>query len=308
MIDSNLPIIHIGLGKTGSTYLQKKIFPKLCKFINYHYFKDDNKLFKKLNEHKINLKLGFKTNKIELNNNSFISMEGLSSWGDPFYWEDHSIQNLKAFGSNVNILIFIRKPSDFLTSTFIQRCFHKGNIMEESFFFLKDQFYSERINSPKFAIDKFSYKDLIDFYRQKFRNVFVFKYELLNNLEFLKILFKLDEDQLKFLQKKNSSKDNKSFSNSSIILTKKISKFLNLFSLDFVNGAKNVSLRTISQLKEKKLKYEFKNYRWRYFVQNYLDKYFFHKPYIINFDRINIDINELNNEYKALDDHYIFKS
>ena len=83
---------------------------------------------------------------------------------------------------------------------------------------------------------------------------------------------------------------------------------MNLFSLDFVNGAKNVSLRTISQLKEKKLKYEFKNYRWRYFVQNYLDKYFFHKPYIINFDRINIDINELNNEYKALDDHYIFKS
>ena len=44
---SNLKIVHIGLGKTGTTTLQKNIFPEICDYYKINYL-DLNILKKKI--------------------------------------------------------------------------------------------------------------------------------------------------------------------------------------------------------------------------------------------------------------------
>lgn len=311
------PIIHIGLGKTGSSFLNRYVFPNLCDLIGYVYYKKDKTIFRNVEEYICNLKLGFDTNKIDFEKSKIlISNENLSSWSDPFYWVDYADRNLKFFGPNVNILLCIRKPSEFLTSTYIQKCLHEGNIINEEDFFLNKNIYSSRLNTPKFSIDEFDYSKLIDLYKRRFARVHVVKYENIKNLSFLKKIFNLNDVQIKSFNLNRSKIENKSYSHNSIKMTRVISNVLNMLSLDLPNGQKNTSRRLLK--KKRQLLFNKKenfldsglNYFdqkptypggiWRKIIQNYLDVYFFKRKYQIQFDSINVDVKELDKKYDEL--------
>lgn len=311
------PIIHVGLGKTGSSFLNRYVFPNLCDLIGYIYYKKDKTIYKKVEEYIYNLKLGFDTNKINFEQSKIlISNENLSSWNDPYFWEDFADQNLRVFGPNVNILLCIRKPSEFLTSTYIQRCLHEGNIINEEYFFLNKSIYSLKLNTPKFAIDEFDYSKLIDLYKKRFARVHVVKYENIKDLSFLRQIYNLNEVQINSFDLNKSKIENKSYSHYSVKFTKILSNILNLISLDLTNGQKNTSKRWIkrrrqllldnknkyldNKLSNEKGKSVYPGGIWRKIIQDYLDFYFFKKKYKIQFSKINIDIEKLDEKYDQL--------
>ena len=55
MADQKQVFFHVGLGKTGSTYLQKKVFPKLkgIRYISTHHYKQSKKILESTNDEKV---------------------------------------------------------------------------------------------------------------------------------------------------------------------------------------------------------------------------------------------------------------
>ena len=122
--------LHIGFGRCSTTTLQTNIFHKLAKkkSINYIYGKSllshkitlrknyDDDLNYKIFLEKIEELSKFNTSDIFLSDESLISSTG-RVWCPSLYNESLE-KNLKFFGPDVNIIITIRKPSDWLMSIF----------------------------------------------------------------------------------------------------------------------------------------------------------------------------------------------
>ena len=136
--------LHIGLGKCASSKLQKDIFPKIAKLINYNYSGNENipeneiDIFNKtqLSYHMNSLLLGRKVQRLNFKTNIIISNEGLSSYRQPQYYEEFSQKNLEAFGEDAFVILVIRKPTDFLTSIY-----EKINSNSLSKFFISEKQY-----------------------------------------------------------------------------------------------------------------------------------------------------------------------
>ena len=159
-IDKRKPIVHIGLPKTASTNMQIYSFPEICKKINFKYlYKRDDK-YDELNRHCAKLHLDYPIDKINLPDNTLISNESLIGW-DPYDHSSFAKKNYQAFGDKINIVITMREPKSFLSSIYVQRCISSGYMIEPEKFFLLDKIYSRGINHPKFAIEKFSYRNII---------------------------------------------------------------------------------------------------------------------------------------------------
>ena len=314
-----MKIIHVGLPKTGTTSLQKNIYPVLSKLKKYKWYKEENnELYQKVRDHIARMRFGYQIEKFFLDDYNFISDEGLCGW-DPHYWEEFAEKNLIAFGRNSHIILTLRKPSDYLNSVYIQTCLHEGNIQNPKDFFLEKKFYSERLEIAKFAIEEFSYLKLINYYTTRFNKVTVVKYEELKNLQFLKNIFFLSEDELTQLQNIFASckQYNRAFSIRGARIVYAISRFLNLFGLSLTKGINQRTLYEMKMLRDlkyrskvtekkknsllKKISLIFiKELNWRNFIQERVDRLLPYKKFKLDFEDLHIDINKYNEEYKKI--------
>lgn len=314
-----MKIIHVGLPKTATTSLQNNIYPVLSALKGFSWYKDkNNPLYQEVRDHIARMRFDYSIKKIRLNNKDFISDEGLCGW-DPHFWEEFAEKNLKAFGKNTHIILTLRKPIDFLTSVYLQTCFHEGDVQEPEDFFLKAKFYSERLETAKFSIDEFSYKKLINHYTSRFEKVTVVKYEDINNLEFLKPIFSLTNNELRKLQEIFASHKiyNRAFSVRGTKITYNFSRFLNLFGLSLRKGTSHRSLYELKLLKDESYRSEvvskkeisfikkiallvIRELNWRNFIQERIDRLLPYKKFSLNFEELNIDITKYNKEYDKI--------
>lgn len=307
--------VHIGFGKTATTTLQQEIFPKLCEFVNFQYWKNNQYLTTQIRSHQLKLELGLKCEPINFPDKVLISSESLCAW-DPYYWEEYAEKNLIAFGKEAHIILTIREPKSYLTSNYIQLCLHElKGVQKPQYFFLNNDVYSERLPGPKFAIDKFSYNAVIDLYKHRFDKVTIIKYEYLDQLMFLTDLFSITENQLNILRNKFKIKTfNRGFSVRGVEYTFKLSKILNMFKLSLGSEITNdVIDRLKYDIDKKSLNLTkpnvingiilrlFRELQWRHFVQERLDKLLPYKKYTLDFTELPyIDIKKLEKEYEDL--------
>ena len=281
--------VHIGLGKTGTTFLQEQLFPKISSLNSINFYN----------------KISFAD--IKNKNNFFLSNENLAGeFFNSSSWENSLEKNLITFGNDTNIIITIREPIEYFTSAFCQS-YHAYNIVEEDEFFLNNDMSNDYIKKNNFYFmnyEKFSYLKLINLYTKNFNNVYIIKYEDIKNLSIWSKVFQ--NDKIEKLEIKNIYK-NKSFSNAAMKLTFLSEKFLKLFNTSLFNIQNKV--RKIEQnkfLSKKfgaKLSYEL---RWRYFIQNRFDKLIPYKKYTIKNQYIKKKIIEKDNGFykKFISSHY----
>ena len=118
-------LLHIGLHKTGTTFLQQLIFKKISKDYNLKSNLIDNsisaEILEKLSLFKSNINCLSSLEKINLQN-GIISHESLCApRSNPAYYELLRNFNYKMFGAKAHVLIVIRKPSEFLRLSSIVR-------------------------------------------------------------------------------------------------------------------------------------------------------------------------------------------
>ena len=279
-------LLHIGYPKCLSTYLQKNIFPNICKLKNIDYINKKQSLnkFRDLFESIHKKKVVEKKFINNFENKTLFSHEGLIN-----FEESYNPNNPKLlfdyFSNNALILIVIKKPSDLYKSNFIQK------FMELKFLNFND--YQNHTDHRKFNI----FKD-IKSYSYYFNNIVVVKQEtLLDNYDFYKNLFELSNQE--FLQiVKDKVIKNKSFSNYAIKFTLKIDKFLNIFGYSIQKYdlfIRSVHTKSTSPLMKKITKYLI----WRFLIQDIFDKFFSRKKYELKID-INLKayFNNLDIEYE----------
>ena len=219
-------LLHIGLSKCASTYLQQNVFPKIVKEFELNYI---NLLdFAKINLS--NIKYHILENQKELSKklpkNFIISNESLFSFGWEFSRAYKSFLHIKNnFTNDTIILIVIRNPYDLLNSIYCQSIQEMKIIEPKNFFFIKE---TENVrNNNKFNLYRFNYEKLISFYKDYFKKVVVVKYEEVNDLSFLKKIFEVNDEFITNLKKTNKYY-NKSISKYGINFTLFLNKFFDI--------------------------------------------------------------------------------
>lgn len=188
-----MKIIHIGLGKTGTTTLQKYFFPKLSNLLNHTYWTTDSKILNKVKIHYSKQILGKDIfDNLQLNDNSFISHEGLSGFHRPDLLEYFANSNLIAFGRNSHIIITIREPLSYLSSIYNELVAKKLLNLSPSDFFL-----SKKSELSFFNLKEFSYRKLLNVYKKKFDKVSIIKIEKYNDINYLSKIFNLELNLLR---------------------------------------------------------------------------------------------------------------
>ncbi len=234
--------IHVGLHRTGSTFLQKIFFKNLAQK-NSNIIFNDNKILKILKDEYIKKiiknvfidasylkkKIDEEVNKISSENNEkilIISDENLIP-DDLFYKNKKKLfDNLKILNEifyKPNILIFIREHKSFIKSLYNQ-------FVNEGFYIPFHQ-YIEQSEEPNIDVAKLNYKKLIEILEGSFKNrYYLFKHENFDdNLNFLVEIFNSNNEIIN----KSKKKLNKSLTeyqiNILIFLEKnfRISKFEN---------------------------------------------------------------------------------
>ena len=293
-------LLHIGLGKCASTFLQQDIFPKLEKKINTSYinlFKNDFFNIKKT-EIKYSVFENFKNIEKLLPNDFIISSEGLFSKCWEFSKIEKNFECIKNnFSDDTIILIIIRNPYDLLNSIYCQSIHEMNIVKPENFFYVDDKEINIRVKN-KFNLYNFDYSKLISLYKSHFKKVVVVKYENLQNLDFLKNIFNLDDEYLQNLKKNTHRYYNKSISKYGIDFILFLNKFFDVskshkFITKFINPSNNI----IFKIKNKILSQFF----LRNFFQNIFDRIFPYKKYYISRKFIPLDIEKQISEYNKLD-------
>ena len=293
-------LLHIGLCKSGSTFLQQEIFPKLAKKINTNFINIfNNKFFNiKKTEVKYSLFENFKNFENLLPNDFIISNEGLFSEGWEFSRIKINFEFIKNnFSDDTVILIIIRNPYDLLNSIYCQSIHEMKIIKPDKFFYIDDKEINIRVNN-KFNLHNFNYSKLICLYKSYFKKVVVVKYDNLLNLNFLKDIFDLDDEYIQDLKKNTNKYYNKSISKFGINF---ILFLNNLFQVEksqkFIRSYFSPSSNIIYKIKNKILSL----FLLRIFFQVIFDKIVPYKKYYINRKLIPLNIENEISKYNKLD-------
>ena len=291
-------LLHIGLGKCASTFLQKEILIKIAKKINTNYIDLEKNDFKKKDNHKYCFLENFTNIENLLPNDFIISDESLFSKG----WEFSRIKkNFKCIKNNFSkdtvILIIIRNPYDLLNSIYCQSIQTMKIVKPEEFFYIDDKEMNITVNN-RFNLHNFDYTKLILLYKSYFQKVIVVKYENFQNLEFLNNIFKLDNEFIAELKKNTNKTYNKSISKFGINLILFLNNFFDVnknqkFIMKNIIPSNNLIFKT----KNKILSY----FLLRNFFQNIFDKIYPYKKYYINRKFIPINIESEVIKYDKLD-------
>lgn len=313
MNTKNDTVVHIGMGKCATTTLQHSIFPLLCKEIGYKWWLDDLELAKRVNQHKVKMKLGFETDSIDIPLGTFISYEPLfAHTEDPGFYEEYAEKNLQAFGKDAHILITVRHPKSYLSSVYLQSL-KSGSVQKPKYYFIEKKYYSKRLRGYKFSVDDFSYDKLIKLYTDRFEKVSVVKYEFISSMDFLVHLFGINKELLNKLQHVYlNQKHNRGYSHTSVKLLFVLSNVLEKIHLTLApSNITNIAIDTLKDVNNQKkysgserslvkmLLFEiFKIFRWSFVLEKIIPKIFPYKKYELNLSELPwIDISRLIDEY-----------
>ncbi len=293
-------LLHIGLGKCGSTFLQKEIFPKLEKKVNTTYI---GNLYDFFNIDTTKIKHSFFENfkNIEnlLPNEFIISNESLFSKNCEFSRIEKNFEHIRNnFSNDTVILIIIRNPYDYLNSMYCQQIHSMRVVNPDKFFYVDDKEMNIEVND-RLNLHNFNYSKLISLYKSYFKKVVVVKYENLQNLDFLKNIFNLDDEYLQNLKKNTSKIHNKSISKFGINFILFLNNFFDVNkSQQFIKKfIKKNPDSTIVKIKNKILGlFLLKN-----FFQSKFDRIVPYKKYYINRKSIPLDIEKEISKYNKLD-------
>lgn len=221
-------ICHIGFPKTGTTYLQKNVFP-LIKNLNYiesgeikHLLHDliekDDSYFNKANIREELMQMHIS------NTNMLLSYEPLTGHHLKTEFPNRSqiARRLKAVGVD-KIIITIRNQLDVLESTYKQYIKSGGVLKLSNFFNLNNN------SNPYFFIDYFNYEKIVELYSEIFgiENVKVIQFEnlFLNTSPFENLLAHFLNVENTDFSSQTEFKVNKSLSNFSTKLLRIINHF-----------------------------------------------------------------------------------
>ncbi len=294
-----MKLLHIGLGKCGSTFLQKEIFPEIEKKININYLRFFNNDFFKIKKSEIKYGEFEKSNNIEklLPNDFILSNEGLFSRHWEFSRIHKNFQFIKDnFSPDTVILIIIRNPYDLLNSIYCHSIQTMNIVKPENFFYIDEKEIKIR-EKGKFNLYNFDYPKLISLYKGYFKKVVVVKYENLQNLQYLKDIFNLDNEFLNELNTKINIFHNKTISKFGINFILFLNNFFDVKkSQIFIRKLIKPSDNKIMNIKNK----IFFQFLLREFFQNKFDRFIPYSKYRIKKEYIPIDIDNEIKKYNLL--------
>ena len=292
-------LLHIGLGKCGSTFLKREIFPKLEKKVNTTYI---NNFYDFFNIDKTKIKYcafeNFKNIENLLPNDFIISNESLFSRCWEFSGIEKNFEHIRDnFSNDTVILIILRNPYDLLNSIYCQSIHNMRLVNPNKFFYIDDKELNIRVNY-RFNLHNFNYSKLISLYKSYFKKVVVVKYENFQNLNFLKDIFSLDDEYVQNLRKNTSKYYNKSISKFGINFILFLNKFFDvnksqIFILKFINPSNNIIFKIKNRILSQFLLRDFFQFKFDVIVP--------YKKYYINRKFIPIDIEKEILEYDKLD-------
>ena len=225
-------IIHIGLSKTGTTFLQKNLFPNIDDYTSYVknefppliYIDKNNSYYqrtlykrkniKSLKNNFINKKdiygFWFKgriDNHLNKDSNYIVSSEGLAGAGHaPLLNAKINAKMLKLIFGQVEIMLVLRRQEDYIFSMYRQLVFKENRYGR---FISLDEFLKIKDNKWK---NNFDWNKLYNIYSKTFGKdyVHIFPYELIKYdlKQFTSNFVELVDSKLKLPEDYFSSKDN----------------------------------------------------------------------------------------------------
>jgi hypothetical protein len=135
-----------------------------------------------------------------------ISLESLVNW-NPHHWITAAEKNLKMFGKEALILITVREPIAYMKSIYQQKV-HEGNVVSPENFFVNSLEYSQLKSSlcerklEYFDVDSFDLSKLHKIYTERFEKVVFVPFEKIAEMNFLKEIYNLSDNQTKILRQK----------------------------------------------------------------------------------------------------------
>jgi hypothetical protein len=300
-------IVHIGLPKTGTSFLQGNLFGALCTekgflFNPWEFQRIKNRRLIYSPQEKEELHQLFAKSDV------LISQEQIVDW-NPRNWEEGADRALDLFGEMATIVITLRDPYDFMRSIYIQKV-HEGNVVTPNNFFVSSNEYDflspflPQRSLARFDYQKLDYEFLEKLYRDRFENVYFLPLTRLNSLYPWTELFNLSEEQVKHYREKfrNAPHANVAYSDLAMKMTflrEKVlrafgiksfgSEDLSVFNEDFFVGGKtivknrNISFKSLP-FRKKLRKFPLRflrtiNKPWRWWMQKVLDKIISYKKY-----------------------------
>ena len=285
-----MKLLHLGLPKCASTFLQTEIFPEIAKKTNLNFI-NTNKLLNNHQQklHELENEYDFEK---KLPNNFIISNEEWFSWKWEFSRLEKSFRYIKKnFSKDTIILFIVRNPYDLLSSIYAQS-FNEMIIKKPDKFFYIEK--NETIRKDgKYNLHNFDYNFLISLYKSYFNKVIIIKYESLFDFLKLKEIFTLDDDFIDLLKKKKIF-SNKSISKKGINTILFLNHFFNVkktqdFLEKYIKKKNNFFYKIRSNI--------FKQFLLKKFFTKKFDKIFFYKKYQIQKKFIPINIDKLVKDY-----------
>jgi hypothetical protein len=302
-------VVHIGLGKTATTSLQRFVFPKLAQLKSVSF--NDPRLWGLLTKNQLvglsSKELDHLKRSLHESGNNLISLESLVGW-NPHYWEAAADQNLEIFGENAVVIVSVREPVSYLTSVY-QQIIHQGNVKNPRDFFVDGKTYSSlkkyicEGRLEYFDVDSFDLEKLFNIYQERFKSVHFVPLEDIGTMNFLRNIYELNEGELEILRSKykESPRANRAYSKIGMSLTFLREHTANIIGLRSIGSdsrlpkfdlpdptytvpGRNISLEPFNQLtfanKVRQLPRRiFRRLRsiisvggWRGFIQNRVDK------------------------------------
>lgn len=236
------PIIHIGLGKTGTTSLQQHLFPKLCEEKGYVYnpkewIDIDSKRITHSDEDRLGSVDSLALKEIISNHKVLISKESLIDW-NPRNWETGADRLLELFGADAKVIITIREPIGYLCSTYLQQI-QEGNIVRPEEFFVASEEYEKlatvlpQRSTLRYDYEKLDYAHLKTLYEKRFKDVYFMPLSRINSLYPFDELFSLSESDIaKYSEAfERAPRENISYSRLAVRLTFLRENFFNILGM-----------------------------------------------------------------------------
>lgn len=237
--DNQSLIVHIGLGKTGTTTLQNHVFPQLAEAGYLAFNPDDTQatLNRLAARSDYNGAVGGFDFTARPEGIILLSDERFIGW-NPAFWTERCTQIEGLFGSSATILLSLRDPESYLRSMYQQQI-HQGNVSRPQEFFLPEHMFRQyesitRVRLNEICnVDALDYVALVEELRVRFARVIVLPFPDLLDLEFLTHVADVNKDQLATLRDTlvRLPPKNPSYSNLAMRLTFLRERLLNALGL-----------------------------------------------------------------------------
>ena len=200
-------LVHVGMGKTATTSLQKAVFPKLHDLVPDITYNDHRVVHlcrKQSFVHLTDAERQELNETVNAPEQALLSMEGLIGT-NPRQWEIAADENLALFGPDAHILITVRDPVSYLTSIYQQKV-HEGNVKPPEEFFLRSEEY-DLLKLPECGwkfdhcdVGRFDLQRLHEIYKERFQQVYFVPMTKIRDFAFLRDAFGIPNETIAALQ------------------------------------------------------------------------------------------------------------